>query len=356
MRNLIFTFLTLLLVVLASCSDKPSEPVDKGEPYYQLTYMYTFPEAVVLTLNTRTGELIDSAWYPSAPYWDFEFSQDGELMYCTGGATWIVNTTTGDTLAIDHDRSGKPMLAPGEEFLAVSSATRMSVFKLPSLTLLFEKDAPSIWATFHPTRNLMYYTDGYSPAYDADTVHWLDLTADPLQEHAVALMDTLGEPYPAGPVTVSGDGQWLLVCYAWELLLLDTDSLKTRRMFRNPDHWGHFWPAASDYEKNKVYLGYVDSPLFYPEDGGIDVFDFNSQTLTSLVDKTMNPGLPGYMAPYLGLLSPNNKELFGINVTEMGGAKGIFKVNILTKEIEVFLPERAGYPNLLKINPKPFYD
>jgi hypothetical protein len=356
-NHLLFLFILLLLAVGFGCSDKPNKPDNKPEPYYKLIYSYVMPEFSVLTFNSITGKVMDSVWYPKVPFSDVVFSKDAARAYYSGsGATWIADVATGDTVAVDRQRAGKLVLSPDEQYLAVISATKIWLFRLPTLTLIYEKSATSIWAAFHPAKKLLYYVHGVSPAPEYDTLFRLDFGLQPPLETSTVLYDTSGQRISAGPMALSSDGQWMITTLYWNLCLLDTDSLKVRRMFRDPEHWGYYWPAAVHPDGMRVFLGYVDAPLLDPVDAGIDIFDFQSLTLTRLIHHATVPGISMFVAPIQMQPTPDGNELIGVSHNGLWSMEGFFRIDLATKTISLFGQERAGYPSVFRIDPRPYYE
>jgi hypothetical protein len=315
------------------------------------------PEFSVLTFNSKTGEVLDSAWYPRLPFGDVVFSKDAARAYYSGwGVTWIADVATGDTVAIDRQRAGKLVLSPDEKYMAVIASQKMWLLELPSLSVLYEKSATSFWGAFHPTKKLLYYVHSVFPAPEYDTLFRLDFGVQPPQETSAVLYDTLGECISAGPMALSGDGRWMITTLYWNICLLDADSLKVRRMFRDPDHWGYYWPAVVHPNGKSVYLGYVDAALLEPVDAGIDVFDFESLTLTRLIHHATVPGISRFVAPLDMELAPDGRELFGVSHNGLGSMDGFFRIDLATKTISLFAPERAGWPSALTIDPRPYYE
>jgi hypothetical protein len=353
-----FLFLFVLLVLAAGfgCSDKPSKPDNNKEPYYKLIYSYVQPPVSVLTFNTRTGEVLDSVWYPQMPFGDVAFSKDGARAYYSGlRATWIIDLATGDTLAIDRQKAGALVLSPDEQYLAVKAAQEMWVFRLPSLSVVYHKAITYFWGRFHPTKELLYINYGI-PGYGIDTLLYvLDLSVTPPLERSVALSDSLGELVPAGPMELSGDGKWMLMIYYNWLFLVDTDSLKVRKVMKSL----HF--AEANYigitlhpDGKRAFLHYYD-PYFNPNVGGLDVFDFSTQTLTNFIDHVSVPGLDRPFRPWRSEFTPDGTELIGIVYETFPGCE-IFRLDLATKTVSQFTAHRGEYPQVLKINPKPFYD
>jgi hypothetical protein len=195
-----FLFLFVLLVLAAGfgCSDKPSKPDNKPEPYYKLIYSYVMPEFSILTFNSKTGQVLDSVWYPTVPYWDVVFSRNASRAYYSGSkATWIEDVATGDTVAIDRERAGKLVLSPDENHIVIIGARAMTLCSLPNLEILYQKSATSIQATFHPSKSLLYFSHAIpNTIYHSDTLFVLDYASDPVSVRAVALKDSTGELVP----------------------------------------------------------------------------------------------------------------------------------------------------------------
>ncbi len=359
MKNRPFFLLSLLLLAAGfGCSDKPSKPDNNKEPYYKLIYSYVMPEFSILTFNSRTGEVLDSVWYPKVPYWDLVFSKDAARAYYSGSSsTWITDVATGDTVAIDRQRAGKLVLSPDENYVVIIGARSMTFCSLPNFEILYQKSATSIGATFHPFKSLLYFFHAIpNTMYHSDTLFVLDYGNRPVSVQAVALKDSTDELVPPGPMVVSGDGRWMIMLWREQVFLLDTDSLKIRKTFRAQDHWGYYWPSAVDPDRKQVYLAYVDAPLLYPVDAGIDIFDFQSLTLTRLIHYASVPGISKFVVPSHTELTPDGKELLGVSHNGMGSMEGFFRIDLATKTISLFAPERAGYPSVFAIDPRPYYD
>ncbi|MCX6832305.1 MAG: hypothetical protein NT028_09265 [candidate division Zixibacteria bacterium] len=356
MKNqLLFLFVLLLLAAGFGCSDKSSGPDNKPEPYYKLLYSYVQPPVSVLTFNTRTGEVLDSVWYPGEPYRDLAFSHDGEYTYATGRVTRIIRESTGDTIASDWEHRGyEVVLSPDEQYLVVEASQEMWIFRLPSLSVVYHKPITYFWGRFHPTKQLLYFIYGI-PGFGIDTLLYvLDLSVTPPVERSVALSDSLGEHVPAGWMEVSGDGRWLLMIYYGWLYLVDTDSLKVRKVITSSQY------AHDDYigitmhpDGRRAFLHYYD-PRINPNVGGLDIFDFSTQTLTNFIDHVSVPGLDRPFRPWRSEFTPDGKELIGI-IYETFMCCEIFRIDLATKAISLFTARRGEYPRVAKINPKPFY-
>jgi WD40 repeat protein len=354
-NRILLLFFLLLLAAGFGCSDKSSGPDNKPEPYYKLLYSYVQPPVSVLTFNTRTGEILDSVWYPGEPYRDLAFSHDGEYTYATDRVTRIIKESTGDTIASDWEHRGYELvLSPDEQYLVVKASQEIWVLRLPSLSVVYHKPITYFWGRFHPTKQLLYINYGI-PGYGVDTLLYvLDLSVTPPVERSVALFDSLGERVPAAPMEISGDGRWLLMIYYNWLFLVDTDSLKVRKVMKSL----HF--AEADYtdftlhpDGKRAFLSYYD-PWDNPNVGGLDIFDFSTQTLTNYIDHTTVPGLSRPFRPVFCRFTPDGKELIGI-VYETFMCCEIFRIDLATKAISLFTARRGEYPRVLKINPKPFY-
>lgn len=359
-RLLCFSIL-LLLAASLSCSDKPSKPNDKPKPYYKLIYSYVMPEFSILTFNCKTGEVLDSVWYPQVPYWDIVFSKDAARAYYSGaGTTWIEDIATGDTVAIDRQRAGKLVLSPDENNIAIIGARSIAFCSRPNLEILYQKSATSIGATFHPSKKLLYFFHAIpNTVYHSDTLFVLDYGGNPISVRAVALKDSTGELVPPGPMVLSGDGRWMLSIYLNWLFLTEVDSLKVQRVYKSL----HFSDAnyggiTLHPDGRRAFLVYSD-PWNQPDVGGLDVFDFETLTLCNYLDRMTIPGTDKYFRPQQLEFSPSGDEIFGVNSQQPIGSYDLFKIEVATRKLTLFTEDRGWkgeFPAVLRLYPKPYYE
>ncbi len=365
MKNRLLYFSILLLLAAGfGCSDRSSGPDNKPEPYYKLIYSYVQPPVSVLTFNTRTGGVLDSVWYTQEPFLDVAYSKDCALACYTvstrsqsGGlfvSTWVADAATGDTAAIDRGHGGgEVILSPDGSHLTMISSQYMVLYTIPNLGVLYEKSATSVFARFRPTKDLLFFIYA-TPNLGWDTLYVLDYSVTPAVERSVALSDSLGEHFPAAPMEFSGDGRWTLMTYYNWLFLVDTDSLKVRKIMKSL----HF--ADANYtgirvhpDGQRAFLTYYD-PWYKLDVGGLDIFDFSTLTLTNYIDHVTVPGLSRPFRPSRIEFTPDGEEMFGVNFEIFGGAD-IVKLELAAKAVSQFTAHRGEYHRVLKINPKPFY-
>jgi hypothetical protein len=354
-------FLFLLLAAGLGCSDKPNKPDNKPEPYYKLIYSYVTPEFSILTFNSKTGEVLDSAWYPKVPYWDLVFSKDAARAYYSGSGTiWITDIATGDTIAIDRQHAtGKIVLAPDEKHVVTISARSMTLFSLPNLETVYQKSATSIEATFHPSRSLLYFFHAIpNTIYQSDTLFVLDYASDPVSVRAVALKDSTGELVPPGSMVLSADGRWMLSIYHNWVFLTEVDSLKVRHAYKSLHFSDANYKGITLHPDGKrAFLAYYD-PWYQPDVGGLDVFDFETLTLYNYLDRTTISGTDKYFRPEELEFSLSGDEIFGVNSQQSIGSYDLFKIEAATKKLSLFTENRGGkgeFPAVLRLNPKPYY-
>ncbi len=356
MKHYIWPSLILLLLAMAlGCSDKPNNPASEPEPYYKLLYSYVQPPVSVLTFDVRIGEVLDSAWFPGEPYRDLIFSHDGEYTYATGRVTRIIKESTGDTIASDWEHRGYELvLSPDEQYLVVEASQDMWVLRVPSLSVVYHKTITYFWGRFHPTKQLLYIIYGI-PGADYDTLLYvLDLSVTPPVERSVALHDSEGALVPPAPMELSGNGKSMLMIYYNWLFQVDTDSLKVIKVMKSL----HF--ADANYigitvhpDGNRAFLHYYD-PWYNTAVGGLDIFDFSTQTLTNFIDRVSVPELNRPFRPWRSQFTPDGKELIGV-VYETLLLGEIFRLDIETRTLSMFTPRRGEYPRVVRINPTPFY-
>jgi hypothetical protein len=361
-RKFAFAVLAHLLWILASCSDKPNEPVDQPEPYYKLVYSYVAPEFSILTLNSETGEVLDSVWYPEIPYWDMVFSRDGQRAYYSGrDGIWIEDAATGDTIAMNPEGQGGGLeLSPDEDYLVSVGSRRFVLYSVPGLTTIYEDSATSVLTAFHPWRDILYFTKGDgSIIYDSDTLYVLDYAASPPSVDAVALKDSLDQLVPLGPMVVSGDGRWLLnFSYNW-LFLTELDSLKVRHVYKSLHFSDANYKGISLHpDGNGAFLTYAD-PFYKPDVGGLDLFDFQTQSLENFIAHVTIPGTGKYFRPWKLMFTPDGKEMLGVNYQQAFGDYDLFKIELATGDLSLLAPNRGArgeYPQVFRLDPKPYYE
>lgn len=360
MKFLISTFVALL-ICLGSCSKKPSQPEEKGEPYYELIYSYVAPEFSILTFNSKTGEVLDSTWYPELPYGDLVFLHGGsQAIYAGRTAIWIADVGTGDTLAINGEHEGgRLLLSPDESRLVSISAQNFFVYSLPSLEMIFQKSATSAYAAFHPTQDRLYYiyADG-GGVYDSDSLYILAYGTDPPTEQAVILSDSSDQQVPLGPMVVSGDGLWMLsFSYNW-LFLTDLDSLKVKHIYKSLHFSDANYSSISLHpDGQRAFLTYSD-PFYQPDIGGLDVFDFKTLSLDNLLDHLKIPETEKWFRPSKYQFTPDGSEIIGVNFQQGFGDYDLYRIVLATKELSIFAPNRGArgeYPQMFRLNPKPHY-
>jgi len=358
-----FLFLFVLLVLAAGfgCSDKSSGPDNKPEPYYKLIYSYVTPEFSVLTFNSKTGEVLDSVWYPKVPFWDVVFSKDAARAYYSGsGSTWIADVATGDTVAIDRQRAGKLILSPDENHIVIIGAQYMVLSSLPNLEIRYQKSATSIGATFHPSKRLLYFSHAIpNTIYHSDTLFVLDYGGNPVSVQAVALKDSVGDLVPPGPMVLSGDGRWMLSIYLNWLFLTEVDSLKVRHVYKSLHFSDANYGAITLHPDGKrAFLVYVD-PWYKPDVGGLDIFDFETLTLYNYLDHLTIPGTDRFFRPWKLDFTPDGRQMFGVNFQQLIGDYDLFEIELATRKLSLFTENRGAkgeYPAVLRLNPKPYYE
>lgn len=358
-KTLITVALALLLGILGSCSDKSTNPEIKPERYYRVIYSYVAPEFSILSLDSRTGEVLDSTWYPELPYGLVIFSHDGNTAYYSGrDAVWAIDATTGETTAVNRERSGGDIrLAPNETALLSIRATDLVLYSVPDLHILFERSGSSAIGTFHPFKDILYFSQP-GAVYDYDTLYVLDFGQSPPSLEAVALKDSIDQLVPPGPMVVSGDGRWLLsFSYNW-LFLTDLDSLKVRHVYKSL----HF--SDANYSTifrapggQRAFLGYADR-TYQRDVGGLDIFDFQTQKLENFIDQVIIPGTDEYLRPWKVLFTPDGDAMLGVSSHWAIGGYDLFRIDLATKELSLFAPNRGArgeYPQVFVLDPKPLY-
>ena len=234
-RTLVRIVVTVFLIMLAACDDDcplcPEETEDCV--YYHLLYSYVVGDGIgapyySLTLDSRTGDIVDSTAHTTEPFNDVVFSPDGKYAYYTGwGFTMATDYSTGDTIAIDRGTAGQRLeLSADGDFLLRSNG--VALFSLPDLEVRFLGPGEGN-AVFHPAERVAYFGDCSS-----ESLFVLDYQETPPVVSAVPLVDETGFGFAPSLLAISPDGTQLAVTSSgMRLCFLDLNTFTVTQAFGN---------------------------------------------------------------------------------------------------------------------------
>jgi DNA-binding beta-propeller fold protein YncE len=351
MRILTSTFLALLLLLLSSCSEDPTDPEDKGEKYYDLLYSYIrhnseSDTSYILKYDAETGARHDSIATTNQPVYDLVFSSDGQFGYFTGtGGTVAINAATWDTVGIDGEHGGSILsLSNDNRHLAVSNASRINIYQTPLLQLV--ASTPGVTMALHPSEAILYSSRS-DPA--EDTLSVLVFSEPDSSPVSVAITDLEGRPIIPTALAVDPSGDQLYVGSGSLLLVVDAQTFETKRTFG--DYFGseRYTGTWMHPEGNLLLFAYSGGTL--SSDAGIDVYDITLDTLRSLATASSIELPSTAFNPIDIAFSPDGSRLFVLSNAWWTGP--IVELDAETGELVRVLETGHGHSVAIGVNPSP---
>jgi WD40 repeat protein len=283
----------MLISVLGGCGEDdcvvcPDE-TEQADQYYEVTYSYTaryggLPPFYALRYNSKSGGIIDSLNYGQFPFWDVEFSSDGEFAYCTNGeATWIEDYATGDTLHINTDTRGTEIeLSADGDYLLVSGSDSVALLTVRDLSILAVVPRLGL-AVFNPQQKIIYFGTA-----DAESLFVMDYRQVPTCTRSIFLSDHDGLGVYPQQLAVSPDGSRLFVSgVRTYVLVIDTESLQILQRFGDKYDSDILQDFEWHPDGKRLFMaanGGIETP-----GGVINIYDLNSgNTYRYLQDEDLN--------------------------------------------------------------------
>ncbi|MGB5105611.1 MAG: hypothetical protein WBP29_07120 [Candidatus Zixiibacteriota bacterium] len=353
---LIFSICTFAWLGLAGCGDDdctvcPDDPPPAEKEYHFLyNFVGDFYHSAVLTYSTKTGEVVDSAYYGRFPFWDVKFTSDGKYACYTSNdvgwaTTWITDYATGDTVSVLQGVAGTWLsVSHDNQFLLLSASaiesSRAMLFRIPSLEIVYESAQAGSWSrgAIHPWKNLAIV-----PNYNEDSLLVLDFESGEVEEHKVGIRLASGEPMTGVELVFSPDGLRLILDggplngFGSYTQIRDATALELLYEFGNPISLGPY--VHPDGERVFYFVPWRDMGL-YPS----SVWEFNLRTLLmrKILDGRDYIGGP----PYVFGLNPSDMDITpdGKYAFLNSGGEGMEHGPILKLDLDTYQIVDAFYP------------
>jgi len=258
-------------------SGKSTDPQPACEPEYRVLHSYDSPDGEYhmevrhYSIPKGTVEHVDVYEGPWPPFHDAAFSPGGALTCYTrqgvedfiAPATWITNTRSGDTLALNSDYGGRyAAFSPDGQYVAMSGGHRLVVMRSSDLVpIMVDTTEYCSEIVFSPVENTFV------------TKQWSTdcLLAFTIQNDHVLQPDSVGVYY--GCHAFSPDGSKILAtsrCGKWYLQIIDMESKELISKVELGDYSCISKDMSWRPGTSQLYL--VWSYFDFPE-GGVGVYD-----------------------------------------------------------------------------------
>ena len=331
-------------------------------PDYHLVYSYVGPSypAYVITYSTKSGQVIDSTFYPNHPFEDLQFTHDGEYACYTSGwnlqlggpETWVTNASTGDTVSYLMGTGDiEAVVSQDNQFLCLSIGNFLAILRIPSLEIVYRDSVPVRGVALHPTKQLAYFIK--EP--NQDTLFVLDYSlVSPRVTKSLPIRDSQGRNLWCYSDRLLCTDRYLilnptLLDVTSYLQLYDLDSLTLIRetntrlysLYRHP-------------EGKRLFLGYVSYyPDHSPRTGGIDVYNLETNTLYPYYSEDevyLGEGWP--LTPTNIQFTPDGENMYVLSAAGTMRVGPILEIRTATKEIARRFDHTDGNSRLIRLNPK----
>jgi len=362
-NQLLFMFVLLVLAVGFGCTkDCPTCPGEPHVPDYHLVYSYVGPSypAYVITYSTKSGQVIDSAFYPNHPFDNVVFTSDGKYACYTygwnlrlgGPETWVTDAATGDTISYLMGIGGIGLVVSRDnQFLCLSYGNFLAILKIPSLEIVYRDSVPVRGGALHPTKQLAYFIK--EP--NQDSLYVLDYSLTPPRvTKSMPIRDSQGRDLWCYTGRVFCTDRYLmlnptLLDVTSYLQFYDLDSLALIRETRTRLYGWTLHPDG-----NRLFLGYVTYyPGLWPKSGGIDVYNIETNTLYPYYsDGEVNLGVGQPFTPGGIQFTPDGETMYVLSAAGVLPLGPILEIRTATKEIVRRFDHTDGSSRLIVLNPK----
>jgi hypothetical protein len=360
---LLFLFFLLVLAAGFGCSDDcPVCPSEPHVPDYHLVYSYAGSTAdkYVLTYSTKSGQVIDSAYYLDYPFDNVAFTSDGKYACYTygwnlrlgGSETWVTDAATGDTISYLMGIGGIGLVVSrDDQFLCLSYGNVLAILRIPSLEIVYRDSVPVRGGALHPTKQLAYFIK--EP--NQDTLFVLDYSLTPPRvTKSMPIRDSQGRNLWCYSGRVFCTDRYLILnptlFYVTSYLqLYDLDSLTLIRetntrlygLYRHPDG-------------KRLFLGYVSYYSDHsPRTGGIDVYNLETNTLYPYYSEDeVNLGEGQPLTPTDIQFTPDGETMYVLSAAGILALGPILEIRTATKEIVRRIDNTDGFSRLIRLNPR----
>ncbi len=307
-RSILTAILTLIVIaglMLLSCDDDdcPACPKPGGEhePDYHLVYSYcgsTKETKYILTYSSRTGAVIDTAAYDTAPTGDepfnnLAFTHDGEFAVYTSiynlnigtSQTWVTNTATGDTVSyLSGLGAWGAIISEDDKQVLLAGGNILAVLTLPDLGVVFRDSIASWGGVFHPSKKRIFVALKRA----TDSLFIIDYDELPVTISSIPVHDEDGYTlHTLGAILITQEYLFLnpfIPDVAYFLQVYDLDSLtllneihtKLPTVYRG---------AALHPDGKRLFLSYNDG-YERPWISGVDVYYINTGELLPYITPT----------------------------------------------------------------------
>jgi hypothetical protein len=339
----------LLLGMIVGCTKEKCVVCPPDTPPVEKEYRFLYSYGAhnwVYTYSTKTGEIVDSAKYPSFPFWDVRFSKDGRYAFYAGGSIWATDFATGDTVAIAEGYGDWLSVSSDGRYLLISGTTKLALLEIPSLDVIYQKDDGRFWrrGAIHPFKNIAYV-----PIDKKDSLLIVDFSTSTIRDSLVPLFNRDGLPTRGSSVAISNDGKTMIVGQGQ---LRDAETLELLKEFY---HRASIGPYFHPDGERVFFLQYEEFAV-----GQLgEVWELNLKTLymTRILKEEDFVAHTPYFAfsPCDMDFTPDGKYAFIVN----GGAGHDFGVGVILKLdcdtykiVDAIYPPRSSLAWLIRINPK----
>jgi WD40 repeat protein len=287
-----------------------------------------------LTLNSQSGEIIDSTSHATQPFNDVVFSSDGRYAYSTGwGFTMVTDYATGDTIAIDRGTTGHKLeLSADADFLLRSAG--VALFELPDLATLYTGPGSGD-AVFHPVEKVALFG---KPS--ADSLFTIEYDQTPPLIRSNPLLDAQGNALSITLLTISPDGSQLVVNPGgMSLVILDMNSLEVITQFGRLSAPTHYLDLTWHPDGRRLFASYGGD--FEVNDGGVNVYDAYAGVLYEYISQHDLNLEPDLLQPFDVSFSPDGEAIFLLSRVILGRGS-LLKLMTDSKSVAfIFRPEQA---------------
>ena len=363
MKNLTLVACSIIIVCfgLSSCGDDdcPScPPLESPEPDYHLLYSYggQWPNRYVLTYSTKTGKVVDSAFYGGSMFKSMDFSHDGRYAcysnnhHDVGGysETWVTDTQTGDTVSYKRDLGSMGVLiSPDDQYALLFGGHYLAVVRLPSLEIIFEDSADSWGGHFDVSSKILYI----SMEGSLDSMSVLEFDSNPPVWSSFPIKFYDGTPaLSLGPLCIT-DTTLVLHCSDGQNKFLQIYRLRDHKLIWQTRVTSQSYRGvALQPVTNRLFLAYNGG--FNHPTGGIDVLDLNTRIFRNyIIPGELNLGYDAFVPSHLEI-TPDGKKLYVLNGGNGFWLGPILEIDIATKEVARRIDNPDGNSWLMRLNPR----
>jgi len=331
-------------------------------PDYHLVYSYVGPSypAYVITYSTKSGQVIDSVFYPNHPFEDLQFTHDGKYACYTSGwnlllggpETWVTNASTGDTVSYLMGTGAiEAVVSQDNQLLCLSIGNFLAILRIPSLEIVYRDSVPVRGVALHPTKQLAYFIK--EP--NQDTLFVLDYSLTPPRvTKSMPIRDSQGRNLWCYSDRMLCTDSYLilnptLLDVTSYLQLYDLDSLTLIRETNTRLYSLYLHPDG-----RRLFLGYVSYYSDHsPRSGVIDVYNLETNTLYPYYSEDevyLGEGRP--LTPTNIQFTPGGETMYVLSAAGILALGPILEIRTATKEVTGRIDNTDGFSRLIRLNPK----